>query len=61
MAAKRKKSRKRRKGRGKLVCPKTSRGKKVHASKGGCYIKTRVKKVSRKKRRKSRKGRRRKR
>ena len=50
--------RKRRKGGRRMVCPKTSRGKKVHASKGGCYIKTRVKKVSRK-RRKSRRRRKR--
>lgn len=40
MAAKKKKSSRRR-----MVCPKTYRGRKVTASKGGCYIKTRVKKV----------------
>lgn len=35
-------------GKRRMVCPKTRSGRKVHAAKGRCYIKTPVKKVHRK-------------
>lgn len=48
MAAKKRSRKKAERTVRRLVCPKTSRGKKVHSSKGRCWIKTAVKKVTRK-------------